>query len=188
MRDLAAATGMSLAGMYYYAKGKDDLLFQIQKRCVERVTAGAAEAVASRAGPTERLQAFIRHHVVFFAGHAAEMKVLSREADSLPGPAIEEVRRLERGYADLLLSLLADLDAERGAPGPEPDRAVAAYALFGMVNWVYTWYDPAGALAVEELADLLGRLFLYGFKGEPGRWSEAPEAPPGRACGAGADG
>ena len=165
MRDLAAATGMSLAGMYYYAKGKDDLLFQIQKRCVERVTAGAAEAVASRAGPTERLQAFIRHHVVFFAGHTAEMKVLSREADSLSGPALEEVRRLQRGYADLLLSLLADLDSALGSPGPAPDRAVAAYALFGMVNWVYTWYDPAGRLTADKLADLMAGLFLHGFQG-----------------------
>jgi len=165
MRDLSRATGKSLAGMYYYARGKEDLLLQIQKRCLEHVTAGAAEAVASRTGAEERLRAFIRHHVVFFAEHDAEMKVLSREADSLTGPALEEVRRLQRGYADLLLSLLADLDSALGSPGPAPDRAVAAYALFGMVNWVYTWYDPAGRLSADELADLLARLFLHGFPG-----------------------
>src|SRR6266496_3085721 len=41
MRDLAAATEMSLAGMYYYVRGKEELLFRIQERCFMRVLAGA---------------------------------------------------------------------------------------------------------------------------------------------------
>jgi AcrR family transcriptional regulator len=35
MRDLSRASGMSLAGMYYYVKGKEDLLFQIQNACFQ---------------------------------------------------------------------------------------------------------------------------------------------------------
>src|SRR5207245_4874730 len=85
MRDLAAASGMSLAGMYYYVKGKEDLLFLIQERCFTCVLAGAGEALARSRDPVERLQAFIRHHVTFFAAHMAEMKVLSHEADALSG-------------------------------------------------------------------------------------------------------
>src|SRR5512134_2592528 len=85
MRDLARATGMSLAGMYYYVKSKDDLLHLIQERCFERVDRGAREAIAAEADPAERLRAFIRHHVTFFAGLMAEMKVLSHEAGSLAG-------------------------------------------------------------------------------------------------------
>src|SRR5947209_19113137 len=84
MRDLAAATGMSLAGMYYYVRGKEELLHRIQERCFTRVLAGAERALAAagngRADPVERLQAFIRHHVTFFAANMAEMKVLAHEA------------------------------------------------------------------------------------------------------------
>src|SRR5216117_2359876 len=50
MRDLAAATDMSLAGMYYYVRGKEELLFRIQERCLMRVTAGAVGALAGQAG------------------------------------------------------------------------------------------------------------------------------------------
>src|SRR5438132_5594644 len=87
MRDLAAATDMSLAGMYYYVRGKEELLFRIQERCFMRVLAGAQRALVALgdADPGERLQAFIRHHVTFFAAHMAEMKVLSQEATSLTG-------------------------------------------------------------------------------------------------------
>jgi len=96
MRDLSRASGMSLAGMYYYVKGKEDLLFQIQNACFQQFMAGASSAVAGGARPTERLAAFIRHHVTLFASHMAEMKVLSHETESLTGEAHEEVRGLKR--------------------------------------------------------------------------------------------
>jgi AcrR family transcriptional regulator len=45
MRDLSRATGMSLAGMYYYVRGKDDLLFRIQERCFTGFLQGARTAL-----------------------------------------------------------------------------------------------------------------------------------------------
>lgn len=154
MRDLAAASGMSLAGMYYYVRGKEDLLALIQERCFTRVLAGAERAVG-RAGatdPAERLQAFIRHHVTFFAQHMAEMKVLSHE------PA-RGVAAIKRRYVDLLETLLKDAAPEETAV----DRSAAAYVLFGMMNWIYNWYDPAGKIDPHRLADLIARIFLGGF-------------------------
>jgi len=164
MRDLARASRMSLAGMYYYVAGKEDLLLEIQKGSFERVRRGAEEAVAGAATPEERLMAFVRHHVTFFASHMDEMKVLSHEAESLTGAPLEEVRRLKRAYVGLLLDLLAALDAQDG--GHRMDRHVAAYTLFGMMNWIYTWYDPAGPVGVEELAESICRLFLNGYAAE----------------------
>ncbi|MGH7608064.1 MAG: TetR/AcrR family transcriptional regulator, partial [Gemmatimonadales bacterium] len=116
MRDLAAASGMSLAGMYYYVRGKEDLLGLIQERCFTRVLEGARAAVAASSDPIERLQAFIRHHVTFFARHMPEMKVLSHE------PA-RGVSAIKRRYVDLLERLLRDAAPdERGV-----DRSAAAY-------------------------------------------------------------
>jgi AcrR family transcriptional regulator len=167
MRDLARASRMSLAGMYYYVAGKEDLLFEIQKGSFERVRRGAEESLAGGGTtPEERLQAFIRHHVTFFTSHMDEMKVLSHEAESLTGAPLEEVRRLKRAYVGLCLDLLAAVDAEDGGGGRRMDRHVAAYTLFGMMNWIYTWYDPAGSVGVEELADSICRLFLNGYAAE----------------------
>ncbi len=182
MRDLARESGMSLAGMYYYVRGKEDLLFQIQKSVFERVRQGAEAALAAtgRGSAEERVQGFIRHHVTFFAHHMDEMKVLSHEAESLTGERLEEVRRLKRAYVDLCEGLLADVDA-RGGSGPQApgeggegvgrrrervSRHVQAYLLFGMMNWIYTWYDPQGPVGVEELAESVCRLFLNGYAAE----------------------
>jgi AcrR family transcriptional regulator len=166
MRDLSRASQMSLAGMYYYVKGKEDLLFEIQRGSFERVRQGAEQALAeaTEGGPEERLQAFIRHHVQFFATHMDEMKVLSHEAESLTGAPLEEVRRLKRAYVDLCLGLLARVEEQNG--GERVNRHVSAYALFGMMNWIYTWYDPTGSVGVAELAESICRLFLNGYAAE----------------------
>src|SRR3989441_5913618 len=57
MRDLSAASGMSLAGMYYYVRGKEDLLALVQERCFTQVLEGARQAVTAASDPQEKLQA-----------------------------------------------------------------------------------------------------------------------------------
>lgn len=164
MRDLARATGMSLAGMYYYVQGKDELLFFIQERCFQQVLAGANAAVAEGTVPADRVTRFIQHHLGFFASHMSEMKVLSHEAKSLTGPGLDKINRLKRRYVDLLARLIADLDTDGDG---RPDPRIAAYGLFGMMNWIYTWYDPKGPVSPETLADHFAHLFLTGAAASP---------------------
>lgn len=165
MRDLAAASGMSLSGMYYYVRGKEELLALIQQRCFDEVMEGARRALAVARDPAERLQAFIRHHVSFFAAHMAEMKVLSHESDSLTGSAAQALRTKKKAYSTLLAELVAQANPDTT---PEEQR-VTAYGLFGMMNWIYTWYRPDGALAPDELSDRLAELALHGVAGVPVR-------------------
>jgi len=156
MRDLSRESGMSLAGMYHYVRGKEDLLYQIQQRCFAGVLSGAEAVLKRHEDPEEQLRAFIRHHLAFFAAQPAEMKVLSHEADSLTGKRAEEILGLKRRYADMLQALV------RAADGAHP--SVDAYALFGMMNWTYTWYRPDGRLPPDALADIFADLFLYGAR------------------------
>jgi AcrR family transcriptional regulator len=157
MREIARESGLSLAGIYHYVSGKTELLFLIQDRCFSQVIAGAREAVAREIGPAERLRAFIHHHIEFFAAHMAEMKVLSHEEDELTGTMRAQVRNRKREYVDLLAELLDEVSTSG------VNRQVAAYALFGMMNWIYTWYKPTGAVPPDRLADDLTHLFLNGF-------------------------
>ena len=160
MRDLARETGMSLAGMYHYVSGKDELLHSIQRRCFTEGLQGAEAALDGVSDPSERLERFIRHHITFFAGHMSEMKVLSHEAESLSGDRLATVNTLKRRYVAMLSRLIRDLCDPNEC---EVDENVASYALFGMMNWTYTWYDPAGAVSPEALAGQFTRLFLNGL-------------------------
>ncbi|MFL6208221.1 MAG: TetR/AcrR family transcriptional regulator [Pyrinomonadaceae bacterium] len=163
MRDIARATKVSLAGLYYYCKSKDELLFLIQDNCFGRVLERLEERLRETTEPVARLRVVIENHLSFFAANMAEMKVLSHEADSLDGEMYAHVAGRKQQYTKLVRRILADVQAAQPGAGRKIDLTVATYALFGMMNWIYNWYDPRGKLSVNDLVDNVARLFLSGF-------------------------
>jgi AcrR family transcriptional regulator len=163
MRDISRATNVSLAGLYHYCKSKDELLFLIQDNCFQRVLESAHRRIVETSDPVEKLRIFIDNHLSFFAANMAEMKVLSHEADSLTGEMAERVSHTKRQYTSLARDILAEIQRTVAVQEPPVDLTVATYALFGMMNWIYNWYDTAGKLTVAELVGNLARLFITGF-------------------------
>jgi len=162
MRDISRATSVSLAGLYHYCKSKEELLFLIQDNCFGRVLERLEERLSEVDEPSSKLRIFIENHLSFFAANMAEMKVLSHEADSLAGDLHLHVSTKKEKYTKLARSILNDIQRQQEGPS-QIDLTVATYALFGMMNWIYNWYDPHGKLEVSELVDNVTRLFLHGF-------------------------
>ncbi len=159
IRDIARATGVSLAGLYYYFKSKEDLLFLVLDNSLRRLLSRQREAMKGVTDPRERFHILIQTHLGFLAGNEQEMKVLVRETASVSGEMRERVADREREYAGILYRILKDLAPEENAP----DLRVATFSLFGMLNWVYTWYVPDRHLPVERLAHELEQIFLNGY-------------------------
>ncbi len=162
MRDISRATGVSLAGLYHYCKSKEELLFLIQDHCFGRVLERLEQRTKGIDDPFERLRIFIDNHLSFFAANMAEMKVLSHEAESLAGDLHKHVSTKKERYARVARKILREITEQERTHGGV-DLTVATYALFGMMNWIYNWYDPRGKLSVSQLVDNITRLFLGGF-------------------------
>jgi TetR/AcrR family transcriptional regulator, cholesterol catabolism regulator len=162
MRDISRETNVSLAGLYHYCKSKEELLFLIQDNCFGRVLERLEERLSSVDEPLLKLQIFIENHLSFFAANMAEMKVLSHEAESLQGELHAHVSSKKDKYTKLATRILKEVYEAQATKRPL-NLTVATYALFGMMNWIYNWYDPKGKLKVTELAQNLTQLFLEGF-------------------------
>jgi TetR/AcrR family transcriptional regulator, cholesterol catabolism regulator len=161
MRDISRATGVSLSGLYHYCESKDELLFLIQDNCFGRVLERLEERLLDVDDPVEKLRTFIENHLSFFAANMAEMKVLSHEGESLDGEKYRHVANKKKEYTRRVRQILGEL--QRSRHKQKVDLTVATYALFGMLNWIYNWYDPKGQLKVNDLAQHVTRLFLGGF-------------------------
>jgi AcrR family transcriptional regulator len=162
MRDISRVTNVSLAGLYHYCKSKEELLFLIQDNCFGHVLERLEERLREVDDPLSRLRIFIDNHLAFFAANMAEMKVLSHEAESLAGDLHTHVSSKKDKYTKLARRILREIQQQEASATPI-DLTVATYALFGMMNWIYNWYDPHGKLKVSELVDNVTRLFLNGF-------------------------
>lgn len=162
MRDISRATNVSLAGLYHYCKSKEELLFLIQDNCFGRVLERLEQRLTEVEEPVAKLRLFIENHLSFFAANMSEMKVLSHEAESLGGDLHAHVSSRKDNYTKLARQILQEVRG-LGENKPVVDLTVATYALFGMMNWIYNWYDPQGKLKVNDLAQHLTQLFIGGF-------------------------
>jgi AcrR family transcriptional regulator len=164
IRDIARATKMSLSGLYYYFKSKDELLFLIQDYCFSTVIDDCRRLLEGVDDPVHRLKLLIENHLNYFVNNMNEMKVLSHEANSISGDFLKKVNSKKRQYVDLTMELLEEIARKYRVKGI--DIRVATFSLFGMMNWIYNWYNPRKDVDVTGLSQNITRIFLSGFLGD----------------------
>ncbi|MGA2357465.1 MAG: TetR/AcrR family transcriptional regulator [Terriglobales bacterium] len=170
MRDLSRATGMSLAGLYYYFESKERLLFLIQKHTFTAILERLKARLENVTDPEQRIRIFILNHLDYFVSNQQGLKVLSHEDESLKNSLGSEIAGIKREYYRICLGLMGDLRRRRGL---DFNTRTAAMSLFGMINWIYTWYNPRVDGNAEALAEQMGKIFLNGIVhgGKPRRKS-----------------
>jgi AcrR family transcriptional regulator len=161
MRDVSRASGVSLSGLYYYVRGKEELLFRIQEHCFRSILESLDDVLADEPDPAKRLRLLIGNHLGFFLGNMKEMKVLSHEAEVLEGEYRSIVNALKRRYVDRAAGIVAELRPRSGE-----DPRLATFALFGMMNWIYNWYRPDRDPPADVLAGRMFGLFVAGYTGD----------------------
>jgi AcrR family transcriptional regulator len=162
MRDLSRATGMSLAGMYHYFGSKERLLYLIQKHTFSTILDRAHERLAAAPEAGQGIRIFIFNHLEYFLEHQQSMKVLSHEDDVLEGAHGREISEIKRAYYQMCRELLDRYKKENGL---EFDSRTAVLSLFGMMNWIYTWYNPRLDGGAKHLAAGMTSLFFRGISG-----------------------
>jgi TetR/AcrR family transcriptional regulator, cholesterol catabolism regulator len=166
MRDISRASGVSLAGLYYYIESKQKLLYLIQIYTFKTVLARLEERLAGVSNPVESLRILVHNHLDYFLRHPVEMKVLSHEDEALEGGYRREVLQIKRRYYAIALEIFEQM-RERGL-GRRVNPRVAVLSLFGMMNWVYTWHRPNIDPRADALAETVAGMFLHGVSGGHG--------------------
>jgi len=162
MRDLSRASGMSLAGLYYYFESKEKLLYLIQRHTFTTILERLRARLAGVTDPEERVRVFILNHLEYFLANQKAMKVLSHEDEVLKNGYGTEIAAIKREYVHTCVELMEELKRSRGM---EFSSRTAALSLFGMMNWIYTWYKSRVDGGAAELAREMGNIFLHGLGG-----------------------
>ena len=160
IRDIAKQAEMSLAGLYYYFRS-EELLYLVQKQVFSYLLKDVREKLESVADPVERLKVFIRNHLSYFIENIVEMKVLSHEYECLKGDLHAEIADLRREYFQVAEGIVEEISKSRKTNAVDPRTAVLS--LFGMMNWLYTWYRPDVDKGPDGVAGKMTTLFLDGL-------------------------
>lgn len=160
MRDLSRASGMSLSGLYHYFESKEKLLYLIQKHTFSTIVERLRQHLDPIADPEQRIRIFILNHLEYFLANRKAMKVLSHEDDVLKNGYGSEIAAIKREYYRICVGLLDDFKRERKL---EFSSRLAVLSMFGMMNWIYTWYKPRIDTGAQEIAREMGDIFLRGI-------------------------
>ncbi len=151
MNDVAAALKLSKGGLYHHFQSKDEILFEIMNHAMEMTQDRVIAPVREIADPVERLRALIRLHLeVVLSPRDREITVMLHENHPLPPGLRKRINQRKKEYVHFVESLIADVQRARAAKGAVSPRA-AAFALLGMINWIYQWYKPEGELHANNL-------------------------------------
>jgi AcrR family transcriptional regulator len=131
MDDIGAAVGVTGPAIYRHFAGKDAMLAEMLVRISEFLLAGGSERVTDAgADPAAQLRALIAFQVDFALDNPALITVQDRDLGSLPDAEAAQVRRLQRRYVEVWVTVLARLH-------PTADAATCrarAHAVFGLIN------------------------------------------------------
>ena len=165
MNDVAAALKLSKGGLYHHFQSKDEILYEIMNHAMEITQERVLNPVRSIADPEERLRALIRLHIeVVLSPRDREITVMLHENHPLPPALRKRINIRKKDYIHFLESLMAEVQnkARNQAKGRVSPRA-AAFALLGMINWIYQWYKPEGELQAQNLIPQFTDLIFGGI-------------------------
>ena len=160
MNAVALACGLSKATLYHYYRDKYALLVSIADGHVGKLHALVQDVLAAGLPPEQRLRTLIRRILLEYAGARDAHRVLSEDVRFLTdrdrARILDQERAVVQGFAQAVAGLRPELQAAALA-------TPMTMLLFGMINWMFTWVQPGGALDHDTLAPMVADLFLGGL-------------------------
>jgi AcrR family transcriptional regulator len=162
MNDIAAALKLSKGGLYHHFKSKDEILFDLMNQAMDITEDRVIKVARCISDPEERLRAVIRLHIgVVLSRSDWEVTVMLHENHPLAPALRKRINGRKKDYIHFVENLVAEVQRNRKSRATVNPRA-AAFALLGMINWIYQWYKPQGALQEAQIALQYTEIFFSG--------------------------
>ncbi len=160
MREIAAAADLSPANLYYYFKGKDEILFYCQDRALDSMLAAVAGARRAHGLVAARLDGVLRTHVSTLLGEVdgASAHLL---VDALPPPLRARIVAKRDRYERALRSLVA-AGVQAGEFSTD-SPALVTRAMLGALNMTVLWFRPDGAASASDVGADMAAYLIKGL-------------------------
>jgi AcrR family transcriptional regulator len=162
MHDIAVAAKVTKGGVYHYFGSKTEILYFICSTYVDLDLENLEQSLSAIKGRVEKTKFIIFRHIDHYATHTSAAKTLLNEAYNLPPRYFREVKSREKKYFDIVAQVLSEY---LGVRRKKPALTALTFTLFGMMNWIYSWYNPKGLLKPEELSSIIFETFTKGVDG-----------------------
>lgn len=158
MAEIGERIGIRGPSLYKHVESKHQLLVAIMTGMMDELLRRQGEALAEGGDVTDRLARITAVHVQYHAEHRYEAFVGHREIDSLEEPDRSKILQMRRQYETSFRTLVRQ-GQQSGVFTTTSDQW-SSYAILDMGIGVSAWYDPAGRVAPDQLAETYAEFAL----------------------------
>jgi AcrR family transcriptional regulator len=161
LQEIAEKAGITKAAIYYHFRNKEEILFDLVSSLSDRLVFDLKQINQKREDPVDQLKEMLIKHISYMKPDKANVKIL-----------IEDRRFLGRKYAAIvndkqreIFKIYRDKLEEIARIGrlKDIDITTANFSLFGIINWLYHWYDPEGKKSIEEITENVIKMTFFGL-------------------------
>ena len=165
VQDIVEAAGVTKGTFYYYFQSKEQLLMDIHSDYIDDLLMRQEAIRQSEASSREKITSIIGLLIGDIEQHGPSGRVFFREMRRLKQANAEAVKRKREQFRMNIEELLRE-----GVASGEFRRQIqpdmAAFAILGVTNWSYQWFNTSGTLSVAELAFMHTDFILNGMLAE----------------------
>ena len=171
MDDIAKAARVTKGGVYHYFRSKTEILHFICSTYVNLDLENLEQSLSAVKESVEKVRFVVFRHIDHYAAHASAAKTLLNEVNNLSPRHLREIKAIEKKYFNLVARVLSEY---LNARIEKPALTALTFTLFGMMNWIYSWYNPKGPLNSEDLSGIIFETFTKGAEAAsfPNRYGE----------------
>lgn len=158
LADVAHAAGITKGGVFHYFSTKEELLFLIIYRHLDKALNNMKSKLDTCDSNHEKISIFIQNHINNYRDNQAESRLALHERGNLPEKHLRIIKEKEREYVGILKAIIEKLMTRRKQNAK--NATLITYSLLGMLTWPYAWFNPKGKSTPEELSELIYKIFV----------------------------
>lgn len=176
MQDLADATTVTKAAIYYYYKSKEDILVDILTFADSQVLKVLNEAMESSETPLARIGLLVESHVTWYLKHPDIARVAFRDWSALTGEALATQIERRRRYSRIMRDAIEECKTA-GLMDRAVNTLLVANFINGAVATSNVWFDPSGPYSPEQVGASFGEMAMAAVAGKLPMGLGGPRAP-----------
>ncbi|MFD1848755.1 TetR/AcrR family transcriptional regulator [Oceanobacillus bengalensis] len=166
IQDIVDNIGVTKGTFYYYFKSKQELLKDIHLSFIVDLLKRQEEIIGdSNKNNYDKLYDIIYLIISRIKTHGKSARITFREMRHVEEQHLVEIKRKREEFRLNLEKLLKE-GITKGEFRNKVEPDILSFAILGMVNRSYFWYNPDGELSEEELVKSYNEILLNGLKNE----------------------
>jgi AcrR family transcriptional regulator len=149
--ELAAAMGVSKAGIYHYFPTKQHIYDAIILGVLSGLVDQVGLAVQACQAAPDKLRAFMTEHARYFEANYNGFVVMLVGFSGISAPELKQEAMRLRDQHERMLRAIIDQGLDEGvfASG---NPATVGRAVLSMLNWMVRWFKPGAGQSAEQVA------------------------------------